>query len=285
MKVKKGLSVQFLSNAVSMAYVEKGLFYAQRKKSNSDELDQLINEMVENLRIKIDETHMEKIDTFITLPNEKIRTYSMLKFPDFNGLKGSQLNQALQLHLENELELKLDKPIYYYHFLENGNSSLMTVSIVEENEIEIYPKMLFEKRLNLTGIKLESDSIREYALFNNIVEKETTSVFVHFFFDGEEKQVGFYVYKGDFLAAIRYLPMDYYDYKSLKIELDAVISDCAEKIDEFFVNTYCVISENTSDYDNLSPYYLEEELIFIKEKYPASKGLLGIVKENNKEEL
>ncbi|MFP3726477.1 hypothetical protein U8V72_14965 [Priestia filamentosa] len=282
--MKKGLSVQFFSNAVSMTYIEKQLCYVQRKKTTEEQLEETIGEMVENLRIKVEETHMDRVDTFVTLPHEKVRTYSMLQYPNFQGLKGQKLNQALQLHLEDELELKLNKPIYYYHTFENENNRLMTVSVVEEDEISIYPHLLFEKKFNLKKIQLESDSIREYAINNSQISKEETSVFVHFFFDGEERQVGFYVYKGDFLAAIRYLPMDYYDYKTLKSELDVVISDCAQKIEGFFINTYCIISDDEKDYHSLNNYYQngEEKLLFLKEKYPASKGVLQIVNLDDK---
>ncbi|MCU7667087.1 hypothetical protein [Bacillus thuringiensis] len=244
---------------------------------NNEQIEQVISEMIENLRTKIEETRMERIDTYITLPYEKVRIYTMLKFPDFEGLKGKKLNQALQLHLENELELKLEKPIYYYHTYETEQKKWMTVSVVDEKEVSLYPEMLFEKKFNLVKIQLEPDSIREYAIKNQIISSNDTVVLMHFFFDGEEKQVGFYIYKGEFLAAIRYLPMDYYDYSTITNELDLVLKDCEKEIEDFEVGLYCVISEEKSDHDNLKMYLENKKYTFLHEKYPSSKGLLNIV--------
>lgn len=272
------LSVQLLKSTLIMYYQNKKTVYAQRKELfEKEDLEKTVITMLENIREQADLKNPETTHTYITLPHELVRTSAMMKSPAIDSLKGHKKQQALELYAENSLDLNFENPIYYVDTLntleEETKDSYMTVSVVDEEKIDFLPRIFFERKFRLRSIEPEFESVRRYAIDQQAIEAEGNNAIIHFFYDGEEMNVGFYIFNGKFLCGHRYLPLDVYDHSDLKDELTMVVQDCEEKIEGFKISAYCVISERPKDFEEIKEDLTDAEVVYLEEKYATNIGV------------
>lgn len=276
MSKREKLSIQLFKNSLVMYYENKNTAYAQRKEVfDKEDIEKIAITMLENINEKAGMKNPEKVHTYITLPNELVITSAMLEMPKIEKLQGNKLVKALELYAENALDLQIEKPLFHISQIDSEEEkNFMTVSVVNEDEISFLPELFFNRNFRLRSIEPEAESVRRFAVNKEVIDADKRNAIIHFFFDGREMNVGFYIFDGEFLCGHRYLPLDVYDHKDLKDELDVVLSDCEEKISDFRIDTYCVIAEREQDFNALKPYLTNANLSFLHTKYATNEGAI-----------
>lgn len=272
------LGVLFTHHFIEMNFESKDLKFVQ-KKELPEELESrkaLIAQMIDTICEKSGFEDKSKIDAYVLLPHEIFKVFTMLEMPNFNKLGKNKVFEALSLFTENTTNHRMSKPVYYFSTLRDDKKNFAphySSTLVEENDMKDYLELLFETGINLRLVGFEPDVIKRFSHVKDVIFPKQNTAFIHYFNDGLNDMIGFYVYMEEMLIGIRYLHEDSYEYQDIRTELNVIIENCRKEKPNLQIHEYCIFSKN-SVFEKLEPYFSDVNLEHISERYLSTESLL-----------
>lgn len=273
---KNVLGIQFLENAIKFTYKEKNkkvINHYHHEMNTDSGLKTTLELMVEDLKANSRFKDFESTDVVICLPNNIVKVDTLLNTPAVLGLKGRNLLNALELHLENTLEITKDKNMFSIltdEEISDKKERKMTIISSKKEDLDEFPKVLYDMNFQIKAIDIESEALKRFCK----IETEKNAAIMSFFSDGGEDFIGMYVYKGDLLSGWRILPKDVYDHYSLKTEMEVIVNNCKMTFEEFELDEFHIVSERIEDLRRMKEIYKNEEINYKYHPFHTSIGLM-----------
>lgn len=221
------LGIQFTSQSISLAYYEKDKLVGETLE---------VTPSVKNLKKILDKANIpkkKKFKTIFSLPEEFINVTTLKSIVNTKKLKNGE--KIYFKELEKILNKSMDE--YIFDTVENGinkNSKIdiAIVDVLKEDFYKFYNKIIYFNNLIPAAVDIDAEALRR------LMPKDEKNMIIIQFYHSKKRNVGIYVYKGDFIISARHIILDLYTYEEIKNEIERTVAYAKSKYREYAAESY-----------------------------------------------
>ncbi|MCT4612721.1 MAG: hypothetical protein N4A47_05055 [Clostridia bacterium] len=217
-------------NKTSLAYVKNNKIVGETVSGEFSE--ELLRKLFQKAHLPMGRKH----NLIFSIPQELIEVNTLHSIPNVRKRRNAErLYRYNVFNLINKSEEQYSIGISEDLDGDAGDEIEVAVADVSKNEVIKYISVLRKFRnLNLRSIDIESEALRR------TVGQKGKNVVIIKFYDSDKRNVGIYIYKGNFLIGSRHLILDLYDNAEIKEEIERAIGYSKTKFRNYVADDYYV---------------------------------------------